>query len=325
MKRRIAVIGLLAVLILPVLAAAQTQVVWVKEYDPAAGEFPEGIAVDLKGNIYIAMAALGQVRRISPDGTETLFYQFPPAAGVQLLGLTVDALGNVYVCAFSPYAPEYQGVWRIDRRGGAEQLPGTEAIGLPNALAFDPRGNLYVTDSWVPGIVPPEGAVWRIPRGGEAEVWYQDGENLGGLGQIPGYPPLGANGIVYYDRALYVANTERGHIVRIPVSPDGGPGEAEVLADDPTLYLIDGITVDVHGRIAAAIIGQNSIVGICARTGSFLVLAAGDPIDGPASTTFGAGVDSVSTVFFSNYAVLSEEPRPGVLKMELSWPPGNRP
>jgi hypothetical protein len=56
------------------------------------------------------------------------------------------------------------------------------------------------------------------------------------------------------------------------------------------------------------------------------VLAAGDPIDGPASTTFGTGVDSVSTVFFTNYAVLNQvDPQPGVLKIELPWPPGNRP
>ena len=220
---------LLAVLILPGVVAAQAEVVWVREYDPTLSEFPEGLAVDLHGNIYVSMAVLGEVRRISPDGAETLFYRFPPVAAVQLLGLTVDALGNIYVCVFSPYAPDYQGVWRIDRRGGAEHLPGTEAIGLPNALAFDPQGNLYVTDSWVPGTASPEGSVWRIPRGGEAEVWYQDGENLGGLGQIPGYPPLGANGIAYYQRALFVANTERGHIVRIPILPHGGPGEPVVM------------------------------------------------------------------------------------------------
>jgi sugar lactone lactonase YvrE len=71
------VILMLAVLILPSLAAAQAQVAWVKEYNPALGELPEGIAVDRQGNIYVSFAPLGQVRKISPDGTESLLYQFP--------------------------------------------------------------------------------------------------------------------------------------------------------------------------------------------------------------------------------------------------------
>ncbi|NIV30452.1 MAG: hypothetical protein GWN58_13435 [Anaerolineae bacterium] len=328
MKRRILVVTLLAALIFPTMAAAQPEVEWVKEYDPGLGEFPEGIAVDLQGNMYVSITPLGQLRKIGPDGSESIFYQFPEGTGVA--GLAVDPQGNVYVGVVNLGDPAIHGVWKIDPAGEGTHLPGTEAIGLPpNGLAFDPRGNLYVTDSWVSGPASgplnAEGAIWRIPRGGEAELWYKDVDTLGGLPIIPGYGPIGANGIAYYHRALYVANTTRGHIVRIPVSPDGGPGEAEVLVADPALRIIDGLAVDVHGRIVAAIIGQNSIVGICARTGRFRVLAAGDPIDGPASPTFGAGVDSVSTVFFTNYAVLSEEPSPGVLKMELTWPPGNRP
>lgn len=66
-----------------------------------------------------------------------------------------------------------------------------------------------------------------------------------------------------------MTNTTRGHIVRIPILPHGDPGEAGVLADDSALDGIDGITMDVHGRIVAAIIGQDSIVGVCARTGRF--------------------------------------------------------
>jgi sugar lactone lactonase YvrE len=324
MKRKIVVMGLLAVLILPTLAAAQPQVVWVKEYDPSLQEFPEGIAVDHQGNIYVSMVRLSQVRKISPSGAESIFYQFPAGTGVA--GLVVDPLGNVYAGVVSPGNPEIHGVWKIDHDGEGVHLPGTGAIGMPpNGLAFDPRGNLYVTASWVFGSDPPQGSVWRIPRGGEAELWYRDVEHLGGLGELPGYGPIGANGIAYYHGALYVSNTERGHIVRIPVLPRGEPGEPEVLVVDPALYLIDGITMNVHGGILAAIIGQNSIVGVCSRTGRFQILAAGDPIDGPASPAFGARSESVSTLYFTNYAVLSTDPHPGILKLELDWPPGNRP
>jgi sugar lactone lactonase YvrE len=324
MQRRVLTMVLLAGLILPAVATAQAQVVWVREYDPALWEFPEGIAVDLQGNIYVAMAVLGQVRKISPDGIETILFQFP--TGSLVVGLAVDAPGNVYAGVVAPpEEPSIHGIWKIDHHGLGTHLPGSEAIGMPpNGLAIDPRGNLWVTDSWVPGTMPPdaEGSIWRIPPGGEAELWYRDSLYLGGLGLLQGYAPIGANGIAYYHRALYVANTERGHIVRIPVRPSGQPGEPQVLITHPDLALVDGITMDVLGTIFAAIIGQNKIIAISTRTGTVVELAAGDPLDGPASLTFGAGNDRVDTLFFTNYAVLSQEPNPGVLKLELDWPPG---
>ena len=41
--------------------------------------------------------------------------------------------------------------------------------------------------------------------------------------------PVGANGVAVWKRDLYVAVTEHGRIVRIPILPDGSAGEAEVL------------------------------------------------------------------------------------------------
>jgi sugar lactone lactonase YvrE len=323
MVRRILVVALLALLILPTLVTAQGQVEWVRMYDPSLGEFPEGIAIDLQGNIYVGMAMLGHVRKIGPDGEESIFFQFP--AGSMVVGLAADALGNVYAGVVFPLDPDVHGVWKIDRSGQGTHLPGSEAIGIPpNGLAFDPRGNLYVTDSWVIGSDPAQGSIWRIPPGGPAELWYRDADTLGGLGQLPPpYNPIGANGIAFYHGALYVANTERGHIVRIPVLAGGGPGEPEVLVDG--LHMIDGIALDARGTLFAAIIGYDRIVSVCPRTGAAVLLAEGGPIDGPASLAMGAGRDSVSTLFFTNYAVLSPDPQPGVLTLELGWPPGNRP
>ncbi len=99
MKRSLVVCVLALMLALPSLAAASGHVMWIQTYDPAAGEFPEGIAVDKQGNVFVSMAPIGQIRKISPEGTETLFYQFPPGGG--LTGLAVDAPGNVYVGVFA--------------------------------------------------------------------------------------------------------------------------------------------------------------------------------------------------------------------------------
>lgn len=302
----------------PSLAVASGQVTWVRIYNPDAGEFPEGIAVDNQGNVFVSMAQIGQIRKISPDGTETLFYQLP--AGAALTGLAVDAPGNVYVGVFGRGA-DPGGVWRIDRDGeSASRLPGTEKIFLPNGLAFDKQGNLYVTDTYVRGSMPPAGAIWRIPRLGDAQLWLQDSALLGGLGQVPGYPPLGANGIAFRHNRLYVTSTEKGLITQVPVLPDGTAGDLGVVAQGPELFMIDGIALDVHGTIYAALIGQNRVVAVNPASGSVAQLAGPDDgVDGPASLAFGTGNGERQSLYFTNYAIISRA-HPGVLKMDVGVP-----
>lgn len=321
MKRSLVVVLLALMLVLPSLVAASGQLTWIRTYNPGALEFPEGIAVDKQGNLFVSIAPLGQIRKISPNGVETLFYEFP--LGSQMLGLAVDAPGNVYACVFAGGTGSgAQGVWRISRNGEATHLPGTENIFLPNALAFDKQGNLYVTDTYRPDSDPPAGAIWRIPRRGDAYLWREDATLLGGIGALlPDFPPLGANGIAFRHNVLYVASTEKGLIAQVPVLPDGSPGALSVVAQGPQLYMIDGIALDVHGAIYAALIGQNQVVVVDPASGSVTQLAGpGDGVDGPASLAFGTGKGERQSLYFTNYAVLSLEPNPGVLKVDVGVP-----
>ncbi|MGK7369621.1 MAG: SMP-30/gluconolactonase/LRE family protein, partial [Candidatus Halalkalibacterium sp. M3_1C_030] len=194
----------------------------VISFDPDAGEFPEGAAMDKKGNLYVGLAPLGKILRISRDGsTETV-----ATLGSQLLGLAVDANGIIYAAVNAPLSPD-NGVWRVDPKDPMqpELLPGTENIFFPNSLTFDRRGNLYVTSTTGPplgGGTFGKGSIWRIPPGGQAELWLAD-ELLTGLitNLIPQPLPLGANGIVHRNRTLYVANTSKKHVVRIPIDSKG--------------------------------------------------------------------------------------------------------
>ena len=322
MKRSLLMVLLALMLVLPSLVAAGGKVTWVRSYDPGTYELPEGIAVDKQGNLFVSIAPLGQIRKISPDGVETLFYQFQLPPGSLMLGLAVDAPGNVYACVFAggPGA-DAQGVWRINSDGEAMRLPGTENIVLPNGLAFDNQGNLYVTDTWRPGSYPPAGAIWRVPRQGDATLWLEDAALLGGMGWIPGYPPLGANGIAFRHNTLYVASTEKGLIAQVPVLPDGSPGALSVVAQASQLFMIDGIALDVHGAIYAALLGQNQVVVVDPASGDVTQLSGPDDgVDGPASLAFGAGQGQRQSLYFTNYAILSPEPHPGILKIEVGTP-----
>ena len=60
-----------ALLVPAAVAGAAVESVVVVDYDLAAGEQPEGVAVDKRGDVYVSLAPLGQVWRIDRDGTET--------------------------------------------------------------------------------------------------------------------------------------------------------------------------------------------------------------------------------------------------------------
>jgi hypothetical protein len=54
-------------------ADASNHVRTVVSFDLAAGEFPEGVAVDKRGNIFVRLIApVSEIRKVRPDGTQTL-------------------------------------------------------------------------------------------------------------------------------------------------------------------------------------------------------------------------------------------------------------
>ena len=299
-RRAMLAVGMFAAAVAAVLPAgaapaAAGEVVTLRTYDADAFELPEGIAIDKRGRTYVTMPFIGELRRIDTDGTEHLVAHLPTGGGFGPLGLAVDATGDVYAGVVTLDAAT-QGVYRVTPDGAVERLPGSGAIGFANGLAFGDRGELYVTDSMV-------GQVWRIPRGGAAEVWAAD-VLLAGDGSAPLPFPVGANGITYGHRTVYVTNTELGSVVAIPVRPDGSAGPPTDLARDPLLGGADGVALDVHGDLYVAVIAQSQIVRVAGDGSSVAVLADGDDgLDYTSSVAFGTGRGERTTLFAVNFSI----------------------
>lgn len=297
----------------------------VASFDASLGELPEGVALDKPGNIYVSLGppffvggGYGEIRQIEPDGTETTLVQYPN--GPAPAGLAVDAPGNVYFTV-PDLTQTAVGVYRVSSGGGAERLPGTETMLVPNGLAIDKRGNVFASDSVV-------GAIWRHPRGGStpAQIWIAHELLEGCAGG-----DVGANGIAFWKGDLYVANTSRGALVQIPVSRAGVPGTPTIVAGDEDcdpndeLWSLDGIAFDVHGDVYALLVLQNKLVRIDPTRGTTaLLLDQDDGLWNPASLAFGTGKGDRKSLFISNYAVLPPEPAsslgPAVLKVDVGVP-----
>lgn len=223
----------------------------------------------------------------------------------------MDAAGNAFG-AVSSAKPDTNGVWRFDgKTGAAAHVPGTEALLYPNGVAFDKRGNLYVTDMI-------GGAVWRVVPGKPAERWVQH-ELLAGDNSLSFGIPVGANGIAARDDAVYVGVTEKKTSVTIPILGDGSAGVPQVYAQLQGLYYIDGIALDSHGDVYVAAVGMIEIVRVH-RDGSVDTLAtAADGLDGPTSLTFGPGDSGTQDLYVANNSAADQQPGgPGPSLMRIN-------
>ena len=246
----------------PANADAEEGVIVVASFNAAAQELPEGITIDKKGNMYVTMGfpfwwapGDGQIRKISPDGTETEMAFLENGQGPA--GIAVNAPGDIFFVRPNPFDPA-NGIYQLHNDGSTERLWGSENI-VGNGIAFDNHNNLLVSDSFI-------GAIWLIPANGSgpAYIWSDDESLIG----CPFPDDVGANGVAVWKNNVYVANTGKGLLVRIPILDDGSAGVAEVIAGDAgscvpdELYGLDGIALDVHGTIYALSVLQNSLIRI---------------------------------------------------------------
>jgi sugar lactone lactonase YvrE len=257
------------------IAVAQTitQIQTIAAFDPSARENPESIVIDRRGNIYVSLATKGEIRRIAPDGSQSVFATLPAGSGT-LNGLTIDGRENIYAALGSNDAATH-GVWRVAPDGLANLIAALPIEAGPNGITFDRRGNLYVADSRT-------GSIWRIDRRAtEAQRWLQS-ELLTPLANSQF--PIGANGVKFLRNELIVSNTDRNTFVRVPIQDDGSAGTPAVLIDG---VRSDDFLFDWRGNLYAATGFTNEIVRVDRQGNREVLLTGADGIDSPSALAFG--------------------------------------
>lgn len=308
----------------------------VVTFDFEAREHPEGLAVDAQGNVYVGMAPTGEIKQVRPDGSVSTFARLPDGP---VLGLAYG-MGCLFALVASGN-PETHGIWCVapDGRFGEPPFAPLDPAGFPNAITLGAGPIPFVTDSVLGRIWtfrPEVDAMGRFAPTGI--VWLEDPLLAGNPQAFRGFP-VGANGISYRDGYLYVANTDYGRILRIPVVlqmedlemsapraspfpfPSPQPGPIEIFVEDPALNGADDIAFDSLGSLYVAVNAANRLVRISPNR-DIAILAEGEPLQFPASLAFGAGADRES-LFITNYPILQAMgiapgiPRPALLKMPV--------
>jgi sugar lactone lactonase YvrE len=239
--------------------------------------FPAALTADANGVVYVADTHNNMIRKINPDGTvTTIAGRISPEVAkyrdtvVKLdnpYGIAVDKAGNVYVADW-----ERDMIKKISPEGkitafagngekGAKDGIGTAAtFYLPEGLAVDRQGNLYVADCYNNMIrkITPGGMVSTLA--GNIKKGSKDGKGKAASFLHPDGLAVDRSGNVY------VADVGNNKIRKI--TPDGlvstvaGTGTRGVEngpANAASFYRPFGVTIDKTGNLYVADYQNNLI------------------------------------------------------------------
>lgn len=277
--------------------------------------FPEGIAADARGNIYVSTFDFNQPNVIHVFDRSGHLDETIALPGALPLGMAFDRAGSLYVADFGNGR-----VLRFDAPFNSGSLPmrtfqvcGGAGAGCGlNALAFDAAGDLYVSDSF-------GGNVFRIdlPAGTVSTFVTDDRLRPGSHG----FPPFGANGLAFRDADLYVANTADDRVLKVNTATKA----VSVFAE--SINGADGIAFDDKGRLWVAanqgdeLVALNANGRVVERRGSFEGIGRDGAARGllfPASIVISRGFIYVTNLALALTAALGDEPEEDVRTFTVS-------
>lgn len=287
-------------------------------FDASVPETPESIRFDRSDNAYVCLALTGEIRKITPDGEQSTLArlpidapcsnQFPPVA---TLGLTIDRQDRLYV-AVSACDAQNSGLWEVDKDSGEiRQIARSPAGVVWNGIDAD-GDVVYAAGTF-------DNRIWRISLdSGEAEVWSDDPK----LSPPAGSSGPGPNGILVYQREVYVAISSAGTIVAVEINPDKSAGEARIHGTLPPGQGGDEFAFDVQGRIYCTTDPSNTLVRLDADGTAKILLTAADGVDGSTSVAFGRRGENRKNLYITNAAFpfLTTTFRPSLMRLRVDTP-----
>jgi sugar lactone lactonase YvrE len=288
--------------------------------------FPQGVALDPAGNIYVADGGNNEIRKITPAGVVTTLAGSTNGMGSANgtgaaasfsgpQGVAVDTAGNVYVADTDNFEiREITAAALVTTFAGSVSQSGEQVDGLGNTASFfgaegvaiDGAGNVYVADKNEIRKITPAGVVTTLA--GSGNFGFADGTGSAASFQLPTGVAVDAAGDVY------VADTINCDIRKITpagvvttLAGSGGGGFADGAGAAASFFYPQGVAVDKEGTVYVADTDNNKIRKITPAGVVTTLAGSGNfgALDGTGSAASfsepsGVAVDAAGNVYVSD-------------------------
>jgi gluconolactonase len=208
----------------------------------------EGVVVDPEGNIFFSNCEAGQIMKLTPDGSLSVWAKTPQPNGHKIL-----PDGTHLICDAPAHA-----VLKLDKDGKTIGAASKECEGKPlrgpNDLTLDlANGGFYFTDPGGSGKAKPIGTVHYVDKDGKTHLVASD----------LAFP----NGIVLRPdgKTLLVGESQENRILEYPVLGPGKVGPMKIFAKLPDKgegqvgNEPDGMCLDAAGNLYVAHYGMKQV------------------------------------------------------------------
>ncbi|MCC7452181.1 MAG: hypothetical protein IT324_32570 [Anaerolineae bacterium] len=206
---------------------------------PEENSFPMGLTVNPDGGFYLTLFGTGAILKVDAQGKTSPF--IAPKTQVQAGGSIIAAPDkSLYVVDFFPTDPRQStGTLKHISPAGDKvttygMMPGSKTLSLYAQLAYDAKGNLYITN-------PSTAEIWRVDPTGTGSVWW----TAPSIGNTRAQP-IG----LAYDasrNALVVGDAGTGTVYRVVIADNSAAGSSSVLYRQ-TGMLVQGLALDDQNR-----------------------------------------------------------------------------
>jgi sugar lactone lactonase YvrE len=253
----------------------------------------ENLVVGENGSLYVTDYPEGKVFKVSPDGKKEGYASIDG----KIAGIAVYHKNQFLVTGWDKQGKA--AIFKIDDKLAVNKLLNIDGGLFPNGIIRLQGDKYLVADSYA-------GCIWQYDAASnKATVWLKDRllERSSAKSEFPA-----ANGLKIYKGNLYVSNTEKQTLIKVPLS--------EFTAGAPSLFLdkvnIDDFTFDGLGNIYAATNVYNGVIKITPEKKITIVADLSSGVAGSTAVIFARNNAGKNVLYVTTSGGMAVPPPTGV-------------
>lgn len=257
--------------------------------------FLENLAILPDGTLFVSNHELGEIVCITPDGQPSTYARI--AGKVSGIAFTPD--GGLIVTGWN--ADSISVVFHVATGGQVETLAVLPEALFLNGITCLSTHQYLMADSY-------RGAIWLFDLAQRQATLWLEHPMLARSSSQSVIPAV--NGLKQFGDTLYVSNTEKMLLLKIPIDAAGKPGEPAIFLEQTN---IDDFAFDQEGNLYGATHIYNSVVRIAPNGQTTIIAQAEQGVSGSTAVAFGQRESDCTTIYVVTNGGMFLPPASGVV------------